>query len=121
MNNAFPDANIEGYKNIISGLHIPDPDDRHVHAAAIKSNADYIITLNLKDFRFDQLNDFSINAIHPDDFINDLINIDKQTVIDTLHYQVKRLKNPPLSTLNVLSKLQKCGLINSIKHLKEFL
>lgn len=47
---AFPDALVQNYHNLVETLHLPDPDDRHVLAAAIKSGADHIVTNNLKRF-----------------------------------------------------------------------
>jgi hypothetical protein len=35
MDSAFPNADIRGYKQLIEGLRLPDPKDRHVLAAAI--------------------------------------------------------------------------------------
>ncbi len=50
MNGAFPKAMVKSFNSLISSLELPDPDDRHVLAAAIKSEANLIITFNLKDF-----------------------------------------------------------------------
>ena len=50
MNQAIPDCLVENYEDIIDSLTLPDPDDRHVLAAAIKCQADVIVTNNLKDF-----------------------------------------------------------------------
>lgn len=50
MNRALPDAAITGYEPLISGLELPDADDRHVLAAAIRARAALIVTHNLKDF-----------------------------------------------------------------------
>src|SRR5277367_2343591 len=44
------DALVTGYEDLIPGLRLPDPDDRHVLAAAIRSHADVIVTMNLRDF-----------------------------------------------------------------------
>ncbi len=49
-NQAFPDALVENYEPLISGLELPDEKDNHVLAAAIKTNANVIVTNNLKDF-----------------------------------------------------------------------
>ena len=38
------DALVTGYDDLIPGLQLPDPDDRHVLAAAIRSRADVIVT-----------------------------------------------------------------------------
>src|SRR5260370_9234777 len=53
MDNAFPDANTTNYQELVSGLSLPDPDDKHVLAAAIVANAEIIVTSNLKDFPAD--------------------------------------------------------------------
>lgn len=55
MNNAVQDSLVTGYESIIENLKLPDTDDRHVLAAAIRSNAQAIITFNLKDFPNDVL------------------------------------------------------------------
>ena len=39
-----------GYEDLIPGLQLPDPNDRHVLAAAIRGHADVIVTMNLRDF-----------------------------------------------------------------------
>lgn len=44
------DAKVYGYELLIDNLNLPDPDDRHVLAAAIRCNANAIVTFNLKDF-----------------------------------------------------------------------
>lgn len=50
MEPEFEDAIVCGYGAIAAGLVLPDPEDRHVLAAAIVGRADAIITANLKDF-----------------------------------------------------------------------
>ena len=50
MNLAFKDANVLNYKSIESELILPDPNDRHVLAAAVKSKSRILLTNNLKDF-----------------------------------------------------------------------
>jgi predicted nucleic acid-binding protein len=50
MNKAVRDCLVTGYEPLIESLRLPDPDDRHVLAAAIKSSAQTIVTTNLKHF-----------------------------------------------------------------------
>ena len=45
MDSALPDACVSGYQPLIPGLTLPDPDDRHVLAAAIRAKAQVIVTL----------------------------------------------------------------------------
>src|SRR5690606_4809792 len=69
MDRAVPDALVTGHESLCSSLNLPDPDDRHVLAAAIKCGASVIVTFNLKDFPSDVLEPFEVEAMHPDDFI----------------------------------------------------
>ena len=47
---AGDDTVVTGYERIIDRLTLPDPNDRHVLAAAIVGNADVILTRNMRDF-----------------------------------------------------------------------
>ncbi|MGM0639349.1 MAG: PIN domain-containing protein [Pseudomonadota bacterium] len=69
MNEAVEDSLVTGHEPLIQGLTLPDPDDRHVLAAAIRAGAQLIITFNLKDFPSATLDSFGIEAVHPDAFI----------------------------------------------------
>ncbi len=91
MNSAFPDANIEGYETLITALSLPDPDDRHVLAAAIEAGAHVIVTFNLKDFPIAQLKPFDIKAQDPDTFISHLIHFDQLGSLEALHNLVGSL------------------------------
>ncbi len=50
MITALPDAMVEGFEGRIGLPELPDPDDRHVLAAAAAAEADLIVTANLTDF-----------------------------------------------------------------------
>jgi hypothetical protein len=50
MREAFDDALVSGWEELEGGLSLPDQDDRHVLAAAIRGGAQTIITANAKDF-----------------------------------------------------------------------
>ena len=69
------DALVTGYEDLIPGLQLPDPDDRHVLAAAIRGHADVIVTMNLRDFPSDTIGPFGIEAQHPDEFILHLLDL----------------------------------------------
>jgi len=75
MREAIPDCIVSGYENPIDGLALPDPDDRHVLAAAVRSGAQTIVTFNLKDFPAATLDGFGVEARHPDDFLVDQIGL----------------------------------------------
>lgn len=50
MNLHAQDSLVFGFEELIKSVQLPDPSDRHVLAAAIRSSAGVIVTRNLKDF-----------------------------------------------------------------------
>jgi hypothetical protein len=71
MNLAVRDVVVTGYEPLIGSLHLPDLDDRHVLAAAIRARARIPVTFNLSDFPTEVLADWDVEAKHPDDFLVD--------------------------------------------------
>lgn len=69
MNEAVRDVTVQDYAHLMDGLELPDPDDRHVLAAAIKGEARVIVTKNLQDFPIEALEPWGLVALHPDDFL----------------------------------------------------
>ena len=67
MTRAVPDCMVTGFEQLIDGLVLPDADDRHVLAAAIRAGAQAIVTFNLDDFPAERLQPYNIEAKHPDD------------------------------------------------------
>ena len=68
-NQAFPDALVKNYEPLIDSLNLPDHKDCHVLAAAIKTNANIIVTNNLKDFPTDYLATFGLSAKNANDLL----------------------------------------------------
>ncbi len=62
------DCLVENFEDIIPALHLPDPKDRHVLAAAIRGRADVIVTYNLKDFPEKELQKYGIGPSTPMNF-----------------------------------------------------
>lgn len=120
MDMAVPDALVTGYEPLIPGLLLPDPDDRHVLAASIKCNASVIVTFNLKDFPADVLAPFDIEAMHPDEFIADLWDLDQSAVLQAAQQQRQSLKNPPMNASEYLDKLRQQQLPDTARMLSEF-
>jgi hypothetical protein len=59
-----------------SGPKLPDANDWHVLAAAIKAGAQVVVTRNLKDFPASDLQSWGVEAKSPDDFVLDQVGID---------------------------------------------
>jgi len=118
MDSAFPDANVSGYKSLIPALSLPDKDDRHVLAAAIKAKANTIITFNTKDFPTRLIKPYHIEVQTPDELIPDLWALDKSKVLQAFNNQVNSLRNPPQSKSTILTTLGNCGLSKSVSLLR---
>jgi predicted nucleic acid-binding protein len=110
MDNALPYANLTGYENHIAALKLPDPNDRHVLAAAIHVGADVIVTQNLRDFPSTILEPLGIRAVHPDDFICGIKDTDSTTVLTAVVGQRANFKNPKLTLEEYFARLSNQGL-----------
>jgi len=121
MNQAFPDALVDNYEPLIKNLDLPDLDDRHVLAAAIKTNADLIITNNLKDFPQENLSRFGLKAKIPDDFFTDIIDLNKELSLAAFRKLVLNKKNPPLDEYEVLEIFRRNGLLDTADYLHALL
>lgn len=64
MNANVRDCLVTGYEALIPTLELPDPDDRHVLAAAIRSSSRVIVTFNLNDFPVQALAPYGVEATH---------------------------------------------------------
>jgi len=114
------DAKLEGHEPLIGGLTLPDPDDRHVLAAAIHCHANAIVTYNRKDFPEDDLRPYSIDVIHPDDFIFYQIDMAPAICCRAIHDQRMALKNPMIEVDSLLVMLQKLQLTQTVSRLRQY-
>jgi len=120
MNQAVPDCRVTGYESLIPGLELPDPNDRHVLAAAILAGAQLIVTFNLKDFPSDYLTTFGIEAVHPDDFIVQQFDLHEARVINAAKSHRASLRNPPKEAEEYLDTLAAQGLVVTVDRLREY-
>jgi predicted nucleic acid-binding protein len=91
------DCVVTGYEPLIDGLQLPDPDDRHVLAAAIVGRADVIVTHNLKDFPAAVLARYGLRAEHPDEFVRHLLDLSPVLAVDAVRDQQAALTRPPMT------------------------
>lgn len=120
MNSHVRDCLVTNYEELIPALTLPDPDDRHVLAAAIRSGSDVIVTYNLKDFPADVLGKFGIEAQHPDEFIMHLVDLAPNVVCAAVKRQRQNLKNPPKSVDELLDALEQQSLPQTVGTLRTF-
>lgn len=116
-NSAFPDAYVRHYDSLIDGLELPDPKDRHVLAAAIKTNASVIVTNNLSDFPQEYLAAFGLAAKGVDDFLTDIIDLNPETATEAFRELVLNRTNPDLDHYEVLERLRNNGLQDTADYL----
>lgn len=120
MNHAVPDSLVTDYQDLIPGLKLPDTNDRHVLAAAIKCGASVIVTSNLKDFPADYLEKFGIEAQHPDEFIACQFDLNPPVACNAIKRLRQRLKNPPKSLPEYIQTLENLSLPQTVNRLKAF-
>jgi len=110
MNAHVRDALVDGHQSLIPALELPDPDDRHVLAAAIQCGADLILTFNLDDFPEHALSIYGIGACHPDPFLVDQLNLDAERVCMAMRQHRASLRNPTKTVDEYLATLNEQGL-----------
>jgi hypothetical protein len=121
MNAHVRDCLVTDYEELIPALTLPDPDDRHVLAAAIQAGTDVIVTINLGDLPAATLKTYGIEAQHPDDFIIHLLDLAPGTVCAAVKRQRESLRNPPKSADELLATFEKQGLAQTVARLRDFI
>ena len=112
MCRAVPDCLVDSaaIRVLAPSLTLPDPDDRHVLAAAILAGAQVIVTQNLKDFPSNELDKFGIEAKHPDAFLQDLYHLDGALMHQAVSEAAAAYKNPPRTVGELVEQLDALGL-----------
>jgi hypothetical protein len=117
MCDAIPDSLVTGYEALIEGIELPDPDDRHVLAAAIKAGVDVLVTYNLRHFPSSALQQFNVEAQHPDEFLISLLDLDIATVRETFVELVADLRKSQWTSAEAAARLRDRGLIRAAQRL----
>jgi len=121
MDKAIPGALVTGHEVLCAELSLPDPDDRHVLAAAIRCKAEVIVTFNLKDFPVANLESFDIEPQHPDEFIIDLWDLDQAAVLASVQKHRATLISPSMDAAQYLNMMLRQGIPQAVKVLEPFL
>lgn len=120
MDEHVPDCLVTGYEALIPTLLLPDPDDRHVLAAAIHGGADSVVTFNLGDFPASVLGRYDLEAVHPDEFILRLCDESQESVLDAVRRHRAALTRPPKSAADYLATLEQCRLTETAARLRSY-
>lgn len=120
MDRHFPGAIVKGHQPLIERLELPDPHDRHVLAAAIRSKAGVIVTMNLKHFPGPALEKLNVRPQHPDAFVCQMMDLDAAAVESAVCRQRADLKHPVVSVNDFLETLSRQGLKKAVVRLRAF-
>lgn len=112
---------IYGWNQLESTLDLPDPDDRHVPAAALVADADYIVTYNLKDFPAENLERYAVAAVHPDEFLGMILEHNPEGVVNAMNAVVASKDNPPRTMNEELEHLRKLRLNRFADSMEQFI
>lgn len=108
---------VKSYETLIPSLELPDPDDRHVLAAAIKARAGVLVTYNLKDFPESSVRNHALEVWHPDRFLSYLLLENRVGFLKAVRMQRRNLSKPPISISDFLTTLEKLRLDETAKAL----
>jgi hypothetical protein len=108
------DCLVSGYEKHMTGLTLPDMDDRHVVAAGIEAGADAIITWNLSDFPKKVIKAHGMNVQTPDQILGTLLDANARAVLAAMKDHRASLKNPPKSPAEYLETLKLQGLAKAV-------
>lgn len=100
---------------------MPDPDDRHVLAAAIKANANLIVTNNLADFAEAELAKYGLEAKSADEFLTDIIDLNHERALEAFKEMVANRRSPEMDAYEVLDQLRQVGLKRTADYLHALL
>lgn len=102
----FQDAWVTGYESLIPGIVLPDPDDRHVVAAALRTHAQYIVTDNIKDFPGKVLAEFDLECGTADMFLAGTFEHYEMNAMAVIRSHRAGLKSKPSPSEYVMTLIQ---------------
>lgn len=109
MDQAFPESSIHVEESEWSQFDLPDPDDRHVLAAAAQGQADALATRNIKDFPQKLLDSFSIQVITPDDLLCVLLRRNPEATANAIRELIDSRHRPPINIPDFAKRLERSG------------
>lgn len=104
MRDYFPDALVTGHESLIDRMEC-HPKDRHVLAAAVRANAEVLVTFNLKDFPVECAAPFDIQVLHPDDFMLDQLDLYPGATVRTLYKLSETYDSPTMTVDDIVLSL----------------
>ena len=110
MDRSFPDALVPASKAFGAAARLPDPNDAHVIATAIAAEANSIVTFNLRHFPAAVLEPLDMQAVHPDTFLCNLLEISPSRFLKAARAVRRRRIKPPQTIDDFLGGLERAKL-----------
>lgn len=118
MSDAFPEACVTGYNELLPSMAINEK-DRHVLGAAVVGRAEVIVTNNLRHFPKSALSVLGIEPMNADDFLRDLLDIEPERMVEVLTTIKETRRHPPKSIPELLDALGRNGCPDFATELEE--
>ena len=119
MADTLPGATVSGYQDLIPTVSLPDPDDRHVVAAAIAADASVILTWNLRDFPATALKKYGLRRQTPDAFLAGLYDAAPDLTVGSLANARRNLNKSRVSASDFIDILGNQKLTQLVTRLKK--
>lgn len=110
MRGAFEESEVDELEIVrLEPAMTNDPKDRHVLAAAVAADSELIVTFDLGDFPPEACEAMGVEAIHPDEFLLDLFDLDPELARALVTQQAGDLSDPPIALDELLRMLETAG------------
>jgi len=109
MNSAFPGASVTAGTSTLDDYYFPDPDDKHVAAAAMAAGAQTVVTANTKDFPKPLIHRLGLSVMTPDDLLLALLEDDTEAMTSVVVEITEALNNPARTKDDILVSLRLAG------------
>lgn len=107
----YPSACITGWEHRVEGIGLPDPDDRHVVAAALEGSCDLIVTFNVRDFPRKEMRELGLEIVHPDELLVGFAEDEPESMLEVMRDLVNEKERPPRTMRQEIEGLRRCRLV----------
>ncbi|MDM8359546.1 PIN domain-containing protein [Pandoraea communis] len=121
MRDAIPDWEVPeaAWTPLIGSFTLPDPDDRHVLAAAIAGHADCIVTSNRRDFPDAIASEYGLEIVDPDRFIINQWDLDSVGAMTAFKQMRARRRKPQSNVEDFAQALERSGLPSTAQRIRD--
>jgi predicted nucleic acid-binding protein len=107
MERHFPGAMLASVPGLTFSAGLPDANDEHVLETAVRSDAQAIVTSNLKHFPAKLCKEYGINFLSPDAFLVNQFDLNPDRICEILDRQASDLQNPTVTVTRLLDGLRR--------------